>query len=356
MMTDDHDTTITKLQAKIKAQQKTIDILMNAAEKQHADGHSSLKLMSQNLNLERVVRKKTESLEQQGEELKETLRNLQRTQLRLLQAQKLESVGQLAAGIAHEINTPAQFIGSNLDFLEGSFTDVKRLLGILPKLLQAIRDGSAIDQTSQEADNLLVELDWEYLEKEIPAAIRQSQEGMRRVVSIVQAMKEFSHPGNKEKSFHDINKIIETTITVTRHEWKYCAEIETHLAPDLPPVFCLADEIGQVLLNILVNAAHAIGEKHAGTDQKGKIIISTQQIGKHLQICIEDTGAGIPEEIRPKIFDPFFTTKSVGKGTGQGLAIAHDVIQKKHNGTIYFTSEIGQGTLFTIQLAFEESA
>lgn len=352
-MTD--DAIISSLQAKLKAQQKTIDVLIHAAEKQHATAHSSLELMSQNLNLEQVVRQKTASLQKQGEELRETLQNLQQTQVRLLQAQKLESVGQLAAGIAHEINTPAQFIGSNLDFLEGSFADVKQLLAVLSKLLEALHTGSGIDQISKEAESLLTELDWEYLEKEIPTAIRQSQEGLKRVVSIVQAMKEFSHPGNKEKSFHDINKIIETTITVARNEWKYCSEIVINLAADLPPVFCLADEIGQVLLNILVNAAHAIVDKYANTPNKGQIIISTQRIDQLLQICIEDTGAGIPEDVRPKIFDPFFTTKAVGRGTGQGLAIAHDVIQKKHNGTINFSSELGKGTIFTIHLPFDEA-
>jgi len=341
---------IAKLQAKLKAQQKTIEALMNAAEQRIADGPSSLELLSLNLSLERVVQQKTEILQRQGEELKKALHDLQLTQTRLLQAQKLESVGRLAAGIAHEINSPAQFISSNIDFLKESFVDVTCLITTFKKVLQAIAQGAALTETIREAERLLVELDWDYLEDEIPNAILQSKEGIRRVTTIVQAMKEFSHPGNKEKAYYDLNKIIETTITIASNEWKYCAEIKTHLDPNLPQVFCLADEIGQVFLNILINASHTIAEKNAGNTDKGLITVSTRHFPEHVEICIEDTGGGIPENIRTRVFDPFFTTKGVGKGPGQGLAISHDVIEKKHNGSISFTSEVGKGTVFTIQL------
>ncbi len=353
-MSQQDDSAATKLQAKLKAQQKTIEALMNAAEQRTSEGASSMELLSQNLNLERVVQQKTEILQRQGEKLKKALHDLQLTQTRLLQAQKLESVGQLAAGIAHEINTPAQFIGSNIDFLKESFGDVTSLINALKKLLQAITQGSAISEISREAEKLLVELDWDYLEDEIPNAILQSKEGIKRVTSIVQAMKEFSHPGSKEKTYYDLNKIIETTITVASNEWKYCAEIETHLDPNLPQVFCLADEIGQVFLNILINASHAIAEKNADKTEKGVITVSTRHFPGHVEICIEDTGGGIPENIQAKVFDPFFTTKGVGKGTGQGLAISHDVIEKKHNGSISLTSEMGKGTGFTIRLPITE--
>jgi signal transduction histidine kinase len=201
-----------------------------------------------------------------------------------------------------------------------------------------------------EVERLFDELDWNYLKKEIPKAILQSKEGIQRVSTIVQAMKEFSHPGSKEKAFHDLNKIIETTITVTRNEWKYCAEVVTHLDPNLPPVFCLPDEIGQVFLNILINAAHAIADKSTHDTEKGCITISTHRLPMHVEVHITDTGSGIPENIRARVFDPFFTTKGVGKGTGQGLAISHDVIEKKHGGTISFTSETGKGTTFTLRL------
>lgn len=341
---------IARLEAKLEAQQKTIEILMNSAEQRIAEGPSSMELLSQNLNLEQVVQHKTEILQQQGEQLKNALKELQLTQARLLHAQKLESVGQLAAGIAHEINTPTQFIGSNMDFLEESFADVRLLIASLQKVVHAISQDSAIKETGREAEKLLEELDWKYLDSEIPAAILQSKEGIKRVTTIVQAMKEFSHPGSKEKAFFDLNKIIETTITVASNEWKYCAEVETNLDPDLPQVFCLADEIGQVFLNILINASHAIASKNKDTNDKGRIVISSHHYPEHIEISIEDTGSGIPENIRQRVFDPFFTTKDVGKGTGQGLAISHDVIEKKHSGIISFTSEMGKGTIFTIQL------
>ncbi|MFH0785065.1 MAG: ATP-binding protein [Pseudomonadota bacterium] len=347
---DDDKATIARLQGKLMAQQKTIEALMNAAEQRNCAGPSSMELLSQNLNLERVVHHKTEILQRQGDELKKALHDLQLTQARLLQAQKLESVGQLAAGIAHEINTPSQFIGSNIEFLEESFADVKRLVDALLRVLQAIAQGAAPAEASLEVEEMLAEIDWEYLENEIPAAIRQSKEGVKRVTTIVQAMKEFSHPGSKEKAFYDLNKIIETTITVASNEWKYCADIETHFERNLPMVWCLADEIGQVFLNILVNACHAIADKNKNSTEKGRITISTSRFAKYVEICIEDTGMGIPDNIRKRVFDPFFTTKVVGKGTGQGLAIAHDVIEIKHNGTISFTSEMGKGTVFTIHL------
>ena len=350
----DEQAIIAKLQAKLKSQQKTIEVLMNAAERRTSEGQSSMELLTQNLNLERVVQQKTEILQRQGEDLKKALHDLQLTQTRLLQAQKLEAVGQLAAGIAHEINTPAQFIGSNIDFIEDSFVDIKRLIETFQDVVDTIAQGTAIAGAGHDAENLLEELDWNYLKDEIPKAIQQSKEGIKRVTTIVQAMKEFSHPSSKEKAFYDLNKIIETTIIVASNEWKYAAEIVICLDPDLPKVFCLADEIGQVLLNILINASHAITSKNKNTTPKGIITISTSHSPDHIEISIEDTGTGIPENIQDKVFDPFFTTKSVGKGTGQGLAISHDVIEKKHNGTLSFTSETDKGTIFTIQLPITE--
>lgn len=341
---------IAQLEAKLKAQQKTIEVLMDAAEQRTSDGMSSMEILSQNLALERVVQQKTGNLQRQGEELQKALHDLQLSQTRLLQAQKLESVGQLAAGIAHEINTPTQYISSNLDFLADAFADVKRLVDTLKGLLQQIHKETPITEPCAMVENLLKELDWKYLETEIPTAIDQSREGVKRVTTIVCAMKDFSHPGSGEKDFYDLNKILETTITFTSNEWKYCAEIVTDLEGDLPKVFCLSDEIGQVFLNILINATHAIAGKNMANNVKGRITVSTRHIQDHVEICIEDTGIGIPENIRERVFDPFFTTKEVGKGTGQGLAIAHDVIENKHNGTLRLTSVVGVGTIFTIQL------
>lgn len=350
MSDTDDSATIARLEARLKAQQKTIDVLMNAEEQRSAQGTSPLELLSRNISLERVVQQKTEFLQRQGQELQQALKDLKLTQTRLLQAQKLESVGQLAAGIAHEINTPAQFIGSNICFLKDSFQDVMEVVDQFQLALQSVFQGGPIEEVSRKVEALLEELDWSYLKEEIPKAILQSSEGINRITTIVRAMKEFSHPGGKEKAHYNLNKIIETTVTIARNEWKYSAEVELHLDPDLPSVLCLSDEIGQAILNILINASHAITEKNRGTSEKGRITISSHRYPEHVEICIEDTGGGIPEDIRDRVFDPFFTTKGVGRGTGQGLAITHDVIEKKHDGFLSFVSETGKGTTFTIQL------
>jgi len=283
---------------------------------------------------------------------KEAEHEQKKLQSQLLHAQKLESVGQLAAGIAHEINTPSQYVGTNLDFLDEAGHDVSKLVAQLQTLVQAEEQGSLSPQLFQDARQALEDADWEYLATEIPNAITQSRDGIRRVSSIVRAMKEFSHPGSKEKVAINLNTIIQTTITVATNEWKYVAEVKTDFDPDLHSIPCLSDELGQVILNMVVNAAHAIGEKLGDNPegQKGRITLVTRQDDKWVELRISDTGAGIPEAIRQRIFDPFFTTKKVGKGTGQGLAIVHDVIVEKHQGAIALESEVGVGTTFIIRL------
>lgn len=283
---------------------------------------------------------------------KEAEKEQQKLQSQLLHAQKLESVGQLAAGIAHEINTPTQYVGTNIDFLDESFRDVGKLVGHLQTLLEAEKAGTLLPQQFQDARQAMDDVDWDYLATEIPTAIGQSRDGMKRVGSIVRAMKEFSHPGSKDKVPINLNTIIQTTITVATNEWKYVAEVETDLDPDLHSIPCLSDELGQVILNMVVNAAHAIAEQLGGNleGRKGKIILATRQDEKWVELRVSDTGAGIPEAIRARIFDPFFTTKEVGKGTGQGLAIVHDVVVDKHQGTISVESEVGVGTTFIIRL------
>jgi len=270
----------------------------------------------------------------------------------LNQAQKLESIGQLAAGIAHEINTPAQFIGSNIGFLDDAFHDVKRLVDTVADRIDALAQGADLRASLDTLAATLAEVDWPYLNEEIPAAIGQSREGINRITTIVQAMKEFSHPSGKEKVEYDLNKLIETTIIVARNEWKYSAEVQTDLAADLPPVRCLADELGQVFLNILVNAVHAIesAANSGARPGKGTIVFTTRRDGPWVEVRIADTGSGIPEAIQDRIFDPFFTTKGVGKGTGQGLAISRDVVANKHGGSLTFTSKAGEGTVFVVRL------
>jgi two-component system NtrC family sensor kinase len=269
----------------------------------------------------------------------------------LRQAQKLESVGQLAAGIAHEINTPVQYIGDNIRFIEESFAGLGRLLRSYQNLAHAVQANDVTPEVLAELESASAQADVEYLIKEIPLAVKQSMEGVGRVARIVQAMKEFSHPGAKERVAIDLSRAIETTITVATSEWKYVADLVTDFDLSLPAVPCLPGELNQVILNLIVNAAHAIGEvvkKEQGA--KGVIKISTRSIGPWAEIKIADTGAGIPESIRHRIFDPFFTTKEVGKGTGQGLAIAWSTVVDKHQGQLSFESMVGQGTTFTVRL------
>jgi signal transduction histidine kinase len=191
--------------------------------------------------------------------------------------------------------------------------------------------------------------DIDYLLQEIPRAIDQSLHGLQHVAKIVRCMKEFSHPDSSGKAAVDINRAIETTITIARNEWKYVADLETQLNPSLPPVSCFLGEFNQAILNLIVNAADAIREKVA-EGQKGKITIATCRKGDAVEISVQDSGGGIPEAVRSRIFDPFFTTKEIGKGSGQGLAIAYAVIVKKHAGKIWFESELGRGTTFFVQL------
>ena len=269
----------------------------------------------------------------------------------LSRSQKLDAIGRLAAGIAHEINTPTQFIGDNIRFLDDSFSGLLRLTEIHRQLATAIRSGVGAEELLRNAEALSREVDIDYFSQEIPKAIRQTLDGVDRVSKIVGAMREFSHPGPAEKTPTDINSAIENTIIVCRNEWKYVAEMTTDLDPALPPVVCIRGALNEVVLNLIVNAAHAIADAIGDRpERKGRIAISTCCDGRWVEIRIADTGSGIPPEIRSKLFDPFFTTKEIGKGTGQGLAIAHSVIVDKHGGSITFETEIGKGTTFIVRL------
>ncbi len=276
-------------------------------------------------------------------------------QNRLLQSQKMESVGQLAAGIAHEINTPAQYVGSNIDFLDEAFNDLAEVVESEVKLIAAAEKEPGLTEVSRQANEALEEADWEYLAEEIPKAIKQSRQGIKQVTTIVRAMKEFSHPGSKEMVPADLNRIIKNTVTVARNEWKYVADVKLALDPELPSVLCLIDQMGQVILNITVNAAQAIKEKLGENPEgeKGIIKVVTGLKNNMAEIRIIDNGQGMPDVIKDKIFDPFFTTKEVGKGTGQGLAIARDIIVVKHKGSLTVESETGKGTVFIIRLPLE---
>ena len=263
----------------------------------------------------------------------------------LAQAQKLESIGQLAAGVAHEINTPIQYVGDNARFLGGAFADLIRMATPEQPVAASSHEESTPALAKPLEDDVL-----SYLRSEVPRSISHLIEGVEQVACIVRAMKEFSHLGPVEKTSVYINRAIESTIVVSRSEWKYVADLTTELAADLPPVPCVPGEFNQVILNLIVNAAHAIGDVIKNPEEKGSIHIRTSRAGDFAEIRVSDSGSGIPESIRSKVFDPFFTTKPVGKGTGQGLAIAHAVVVQKHHGVLRFESELGCGTTFVIQL------
>lgn len=277
-------------------------------------------------------------------------------ELQLRQSQKLESIGQLAAGIAHEINTPTQYVGDNLAFLKRAFGALLAAVSGCDALLKAARQGHVEPEAVDQTEAAWNEAKLDFLAAEVPLALGQCFDGLGRVASIVSAMKEFAHPSNGERHPLDLRHAIETTLTVARNEWKYVADVVTDFDQTLPPVPCLRDGLNQVILNLIINAAHAISDvTDGGAKGKGRITVTTRRAGEWAEIRVSDNGAGIPAKIRGRIFDPFFTTKEVGKGTGQGLAIAHSVIVDKHQGQITFESEEGKGTTFSIWLPLTSS-
>ena len=277
-----------------------------------------------------------------------------RFEAKLHQSHKMEAIGQLAAGIAHEINTPTQFVGDNTRFVQDAFGDLIEACGLYKELIEAAKCGPVPEKLIERHEKQFAELDISYLEEEVPLAIQQTLKGVDRITHIVQAMKIFAHPGGIAKEPVDINKEIEKTITITRNEWKYVARLITHFDSTLPAVPCHRAEFNQVILNLIVNAAHAIGDLNGRhSSEKGTITISTGREGNCAEIRIGDTGVGIPEAVRHRIFDLFFTTKEPGRGTGQGLAIAHSVIVEKHNGTINLETKEGQGTVFILRLPID---
>ncbi|NDV22719.1 ATP-binding protein [Desulfovibrio sp. JC022] len=266
-------------------------------------------------------------------------------------AQKLESIGLLASGIAHEINTPIQYVGDSIRFIKEAHTDLNELIELYEKFILEDSPGSRAN-ILDEIEEHKEDIDLEFISSESIKACNRALEGVERVATIVLAMKNFSHSGEEETKAVDINKAVRNTIEVSRNEWKYAAKLKTSLEPDLPSVKCLPGAINQVLLNVIVNAAHAIAE-NIQNDEKGTISVITKFEPPFATIIIKDTGCGISKENMHKIFDPFFTTKEVGKGTGQGLAIVHDIIVEKHCGTIDIESEEGEGTTFIIKLPIE---
>ncbi|MGB5106305.1 MAG: PAS domain S-box protein [Candidatus Zixiibacteriota bacterium] len=287
--------------------------------------------------------------------VKRDVTKLMALEAQLRQAQKLEAVGALAAGIAHEINTPIQFVGDNTHFLAESFAEMLTLLDVASELAKSKKECDDYPQEYKDFLRAIGKADLDYFKQEIPRAIEQSLQGIDRVANIVRAMKEFSHPDQREKSAIDINRAIKTTLTVAHNELKYVADVIEDLSPDLPTLQGYASELNQVFLNLMVNAAHAISEVVQEGKGRGTIIVRSEPGDKCIIVSISDTGSGINPEVRERLFEPFFTTKEVGRGTGQGLAIARSVVVEKHGGEIYFETEVGKGTTFFVKLPLTEA-
>jgi len=299
-------------------------------------------------DLEEGVRERTRDLEAANASLAQEMKARLQMEAELRQAQKLESVGRLAAGVAHEINTPIQFVSDSVHFLRDATSDLIAEVVRMRKLHPGAANGaSSVDLV--KVDGVELEPHLAYAVEDAPKAFANALDGLDRVSNIVRSMKEFAHPDSTEMVTIDLNRTIESTLVIARGEYKYVAEVETILG-DLPPIKCYAGEFNQVILNILVNAAHAIEDVVKDSERKGRILVRTWLEEADVLISIADTGSGIPDDIREKVFDPFFTTKEIGRGTGQGLAIARSVIVDKHKGRLYLESVMGQGTTFFIRL------
>ncbi len=279
----------------------------------------------------------------------------QALEVELSHARKLEAVGQLAAGIAHEINTPAQFVGDSIHFLADGYKDMQYLMAEYRTAIDALAAAPGGESVARRLRQSESAADIGYLEKNAPAAFARALDGISRISTIVGAMKEFAHPDRRDKNPADLNRALQTTLTIARNEYKYVADVETDLG-ELPKVLCHVGDLNQVFLNLIVNAAHAIADVVANTGNRGIIRIRTTREGDRVRIDIADTGCGIPASIRKRIFEPFFTTKEVGRGSGQGLAIARSIVVDKHGGTLTFESEVHKGTTFTIRLPVDGQA
>ena len=266
----------------------------------------------------------------------------------LRQAQQMEALGQLAGGIAHEINTPTQFISDNLSFLTDVWAPVLELLTTSSNAAARLREGGAPDAVAATLDQACQAADIDFVRAEVPTALSQSQEGIDRVATIVRAMKAFGRPDPSEPEPMDINRVVTYALTMARNELKYVAEVKTDLGP-LPTVACFPSAIGQVLINLVVNAAYAVGESRDRTGERGEIRVKTWSEGDRVALSVSDTGPGIPPDVLPRIFQPFFTTKPFGRGSGQGLAMAWATVVDRHSGKIEVATS-SAGTTFTVRL------
>lgn len=293
----------------------------------------------------RIARDEAEAV---GAELEATLEDLIATQSQLVQAQKLEAIGQLAAGVAHEINTPIQYVSDNAGFIADAVAIVGDAYATARRVIEEARELGIASDAIAEYDRVNAEHDLVGLLEELPQAASESLEGTAHIAEIVKALKAFAHPGTGEKDTVDLNEVVNAAVVVTRNEWKYVAHVDKDLDPKLPAIPAYRSQLQQVLLVLLVNAAQAIAEM--GAETKGRIVVGTRAVDDTAEIWVEDSGPGIPESLTHKIFDPFFTTKDVGVGTGQGLAIAHNIVVDRHGGDISFENIPNQGTRFLVRL------
>ncbi len=274
----------------------------------------------------------------------------------LAEAQRLESIGQLAAGVAHEMNTPLQFVGNNVSFLSDCSDALFEVIDLCQNQLDA--DPLSWKERQEAIREAMQRTSFDRIRAEAPKAIAESLEGIDRVLKIVRAMREFTHPGEEEMAPTDLNRALTSTATVTRNRWKEAAELELELDPYLPEVECFGAAMNQVFVNLIVNAADAIGERLEDdpSGPPGAITVRTISSDQSVQIEVIDNGAGMPEEVQRRVFDPFFTTKEVGKGTGQGLSLSHAIVTQKHRGQLAVESIPGEGTTMRVTLPVSGSA
>ncbi len=308
--------------------------LLRAIQKIQLSGEEVLLLTYVDITQQKLAEKERQVLEQD-----------------IQSSSRLKAIGTLAAGIAHEINTPIQYIGDNVRFIEEATEDLMELLSQYDELVKTLEKDNLVPKTISSLREKEEEIDLEFLLDEIPIALKQSFSGLENVARIVQAMKIFSHQGEGKVSTYDLNEGINNTLAVSHNRWKLVAEVKLELDDSLPELHCYTGEINQVILNLVVNAADAIVDRNGENPvDKGFISIRTFQENGFAGLSVSDTGKGMTEEIKNKVFDPFFTTKEVGKGTGQGLSLTQRIVEERHNGTITVESEYGEGSTFTVRI------